>query len=264
MDFQFDTYETPPGTPQVLGDRLAMGSGAYFYSRFIGIILKSRWRVARGKYDRNAFIESGTDTLRLIEGCNGRFHITGIDHLRNCTEPVVFVSNHMSALENNVFPGIIGQFKPFTFVVKESLLRYPVFGPLLASQNPIPLGRSDPRADLKLLMDEGCERLTKGISVLVFPQGTRTNSIDPQSFNTIGVKLARKAGVNILPIAVKTDYWQNGERFRDFGPINRDQPIYIAFGEPILVSKNSRQAHQQALDFISGYLTHWQNKILNS
>ncbi len=235
-----------------------MGSGTYFYGRFIGIVLKSRWRVARGRYDRNAFIESGIDTLRLIEQCNGRFHITGLDNLRNSREPVVFVSNHMSALENNVFPGIIAQFKPFTFVIKKSLLRYPVFGPLLASQNPIPLGRSDPRADLKLLMDEGCERLEKGISVLVFPQGTRTNSIDPHSFNTIGVKLARKAGVNILPIAVKTNFWQNGKRLRDFGPIDRTQPVHFAFGEPIPVDKTGREAHQHALDFICAHLAHWQ------
>jgi len=234
-----------------------MGRGAYFYGRFLRTVIRSRWQVARGRYDRNAFIQSGIDVLRAIEQCNGRFHITGLDHLRSCDEPVVFIGNHMSALENNVFPGVIGQFKPFTFVIKESLLRYPVFGPLLASQNPIPLGRSDPRADLKLLLDEGCERIARGISVLVFPQGTRTNSIDPHSFNTIGVKLARKAGVRILPIAVKTNFWQNGKRFRDFGPIDRTQSIYFAFGAAIPVDKTGREAHQQALDFIHSHLVRW-------
>lgn len=262
MEFHSDTYHTSPETPHAIGDQLSFGSGAYFYGRFIAIIIKNRWLVARNRYDRTAFARSGYNVLKLIESCNGRFHVTGLDHLRSCKEPVVFVSNHMSALENNVFPGVIAPFKPFTYVIKESLLRYPVFGPLLASQNPIPVGRSDPRADLKLILEEGSERLKNGISVLVFPQGTRTDSIDPHSFNTIGVKLARKAGVNIIPIAVKTNFWQNGKRLRDFGPIDRTQPIHLAFGEPIPVGKNSREAHQQALDFIHSHLMCWQDEAV--
>ena len=256
--FESDEYKTSPDTKRALGDRLALGSGADFYGRFIQIIIHSRRQVARGNYDRAAFIQSGLDTMRAIEACNGRFHITGFDHLRNNPAPVVFISNHMSALENNVFPGLIAPFKPFTYVIKASLLKYPVFGPLLASQNPIPVGRADPRSDLKLMLDEGCTRIESGKSVLVFPQGTRTDNIDPNSFNTIGVKLARKAGVPIMPIAVKTNYWQNGKLLRDFGPIDRSLPIHIAFGPPIQVGKNTRDAHHAAIDFIHDHLVRWQ------
>jgi len=258
MLFHSDTYDTPPETPHVLGDRLTMGSGAYFYGRFLQIITRSRWQVARGRYNRAAFIQSGIDIMRLIETCNGRFHITGFDHLRSHQDPLVFVSNHMSALETNTFPGLIAPFKPFTYVIKASLLNYPIFGPLLASQNPIPVGRADPRSDLKLMLEEGAARIEADKSVLVFPQGTRTNNIDPDSFNTIGVKLARKAGVSILPIAVKTNYWQNGKKLRDFGPIDRSQPIHIAFGPPISVGKNTREAHHAALEFIHSHLMRWQ------
>ncbi|MCA9922929.1 MAG: hypothetical protein KC421_11180, partial [Anaerolineales bacterium] len=68
--FESDEYKTSPDTKRALGDRLALGSGAYFYGRFIQIIIHSRRQVARGNYDRAAFIQSGLDTMRAIEACN--------------------------------------------------------------------------------------------------------------------------------------------------------------------------------------------------
>lgn len=251
------SYHTPPDTPNHWLDKLSLGSGAYLYARFLQIIVHSSRQAVRGEYSRQDFAQSGYDIMRLIETCGGRFHITGFDHLRNTPEPVVFISNHMSALENNVFPGLIAPFKPFTYVVKASLLKYPIFGSLVASQNPIPVERADPRADLKIMLDEGHDRLKNGISVLVFPQGGRTNKIDRASFNKIGVKLAKKAGVAIMPIAVKTNFWQNGRLLRDFGFIDRSQPIHFAFGSPIAVGQNTREAHNEALDFIHAHLTCW-------
>ncbi|MCP5097939.1 MAG: 1-acyl-sn-glycerol-3-phosphate acyltransferase, partial [Chloroflexi bacterium] len=198
------------------------------------------------------------DVLQAVERSNGRFHITGLNHLHNLKDPVVFVSNHMSALENNIFPCLIAPFMPVTFVVKASLLRYPFFGKMIASQNPIALGRVNPREDLKKVMEQGCERLQNGISIIVYPQGTRTMDFDPSTFNSLGVRLAKKAGVQVIPVAVKTDFWQNGRFLRDFGPIKREQPIHIAFGAPIDVSSNSKVAHRQALDFICTHVSEWQ------
>ncbi len=253
-----DTYETDVNTPRAIGDVLALGSPWYLYGRYFATVFKGWLLNLRGRYDRAAYIEMGYSVFETVERCNGRFHITGLDNLRNCHEPVVIVSNHMSSLENNIFLYLIGPFLPITFVVKESLLKYPIFGPILKSQDPIGVTRKDARSDLKLVMEEGVERLDNGRSVIVYPQGTRTTSFDATTFNSLGVRLARKASVKVIPVAIKTDFWQNGRFLRDFGPLHRHKPIHFAFGEPLPVS-NVKQTHQQILQFIESNLAEWQS-----
>ena len=111
-------------------------------------------------------------------------------------------------------------------MVKESLLKYPFFGPVLGSREPIVVGRSNPREDLVAVLEGGEARLKQGRSVIVFPQSTRSSVFDPAHFNTIGVKLAKRAGVPVIPVALKTDAWGNGnlQRFRP-GGCQKDHPL---------------------------------------
>ncbi len=60
-----------------------------------------------------------------------------------------------------------------TFVVKESLVKHPLFGDVMRSRNPIVVGRTDPRKDFEAVMNEGAEKLSKGISIIIFPQSTQ-------------------------------------------------------------------------------------------
>ena len=139
--FPHDTYDTPPDTPRRLLDRLALGSRLYLHGHFIWEIIKARWFVAQGKYDRAAWAETAYAIFKMTEGSGGRFHIRGLDNIRALTEPVVFVSNHMSSLEGNIFGCLLPQPQDINFVVKASLLRYPVFGPMLRAREPIAVGR---------------------------------------------------------------------------------------------------------------------------
>ena len=63
----------------------------------------------------------------------------------------------------------------------------------------------------------------------------RTVTFDPEQFNTIGVKLAQKAKVPIIPLALKTNAWGNGKVLKDFGCIDTSKTVHFAFGEPIEV-----------------------------
>jgi 1-acyl-sn-glycerol-3-phosphate acyltransferase len=111
---------------------------------------------------------------------------------------------------------------------------------------------------LQTVLEEGVKRLKEGISVILFPQSTRSYEFVPAQFNSLGVKLARKANVPILPMAVKTDFWGNGRSFwRDFGPLNRDEPIYVTFGEPFMIEDSNKQAHERVLEFIQYHLERW-------
>lgn len=260
--FPHDQYETPADTPRALVDRMLLCSRWWFYFNFLRIVFRSRSYAIKGIYNDNLWTRTSFDVFKTIERVGGRFHLKGLDNLRNTREPVVFISNHMSTLETVVFPCIIGPFKPLTFVVKEALVKAKMFGPIMRSRNPIVVGRADPRRDLQVVLTQGSKLLEAGCSIMIFPQSTRHVHFVPQKFNSLGVKLALRAGVRVLPVAIKTDFWGNGKRIKDLGPIDRKKPIHMIFGEPMTITGNGSEQHQQIIDFIQTNLDKWSKEII--
>jgi 1-acyl-sn-glycerol-3-phosphate acyltransferase len=226
-------------------------------SGYVREIIRARSLAVKSLYDRSAWAESSYRILKLIEGCGGRFHLRGLNNLRSFTGPVVFISNHMSMLETFVFPCIIAPIMEVTFVVKESLVKHFLFGPVMRSRDPIVVTRKNPREDLQVVLKNGRELLSKGISVIIFPQSTRMAEFDSESFNSLGVKLAKASGVHVLPIALKTDFWENGRFLKDIGPVSRHKPIHMVFGKPIEVTGNGKDEHKQIVEFIVDNLQRW-------
>jgi 1-acyl-sn-glycerol-3-phosphate acyltransferase len=259
--FPDDRYDTPESTPRALGNRLLLGSRWWFYFHFLKIIFRSRSYAVKGIYNDDRWIEASFDIFKTIEKAGGRFHLKGLDNLRNTEGPLLFISNHMSSLETVVFPCIIAPFHSLTFVVKEELVHAKVFGPVMRSRNPIVVGRSDPRRDLQAVLTKGIELLQQGCSIVIFPQSTRHAEFDPQKFNSLGVKLALRAGAKVIPVAIKTDFWANGKRLKDFGPIDPQKPIHMVFGKPLSIHGNGSEQHQYIVDFIQTNLNKWSKEI---
>jgi 1-acyl-sn-glycerol-3-phosphate acyltransferase len=197
--------------------------------------------------------------LRIIERNRGRFEISGIENVRNAASrgPFVFISNHMSTLETQILPVLIVPFMPVTFVVKEGLVTGSMFGPIMRSRDPIVVGRKNPREDLETVLQGGVERLQRGVSIIVFPQSTRSPVFNPEVFNTLGIKLASKAGMPVIPIAVKTDFWGEEGLFRGFGPIRQERTIHIEFGGPMTVTGRGKDRHLEIVEFIKSRLSRW-------
>jgi 1-acyl-sn-glycerol-3-phosphate acyltransferase len=257
--FTLNEYHTKENR-RIPADKMMLGASTYFLARFLHIVFRNRRIAVQGKYDNDQWISSSLDVLNLIEECGGIFHITGLDNLRKHPGPVVMVSNHMSTLENMIFPGIIAQDRRVTFVVKSSLVKHPVFGPVMRSRNPIVLSRSNPREDLQIVMSQGLELLQKGCSIMMFPQSTRTPEFIPAEFNSIGVKLASRANVPVLPVAIKTDFWRNGMIIKDLGSICRRKPIFMTFAEPVPIHGNGKEEHSRIVDFINAELAKWEEQ----
>jgi 1-acyl-sn-glycerol-3-phosphate acyltransferase len=108
-------------------------------------------------------------------------------------------------------------------------------------------------------MTEGQQKLKEGTSVIIFPQHTRRNDFRPEEFNSLGVKLAQKAGVKVVPMAIKTDFWENGKIIKDLGINRRTIPVFIKFGEPITVKGSGKEEHQFIVDFIQQNANEWKN-----
>jgi 1-acyl-sn-glycerol-3-phosphate acyltransferase len=236
-----------------------------FYPGLVRTIFRASAKARRSLYTDEDWSQSSLELLRGLERIGVRIEITGINHLRDLESPCVIVGNHMGTMETALLPTIVQPIKPATFVVKESLIDYPVFRHVMRSRQPIAVSQKDARADLKKTLLEGTERLQRGISVIVFPQGRRTTTFDPAEFNTMGVKLAHRAGVPIVPLALKTDAWAIGRGWlMDFGRIDPRKPVHFAFGEPLWVKGRGTDEHRAVIEFIEGKLNEWGHEDVKS
>ncbi len=252
-----DKYTTPEKTGRYWLDRVFPKYSLVFYYHFLRIVLSQRRAALKGSYDDEAWARGSLNVMRLIEKCGGRFHITGLENLRKCKGPVVIVSNHMSTLETMVFPFLIAPAMRVTFVVKESIMQNKIFGPIMRARNPITVGRTNSREDLIKVLDQGKKLLENGISLVIFPQSTRQVDFKPEKFNSLGTKLASKSGVQVLPVAIQTDFWGNGKRIKELGPINRSFPIHMNFGSPMDVGASGKEAHLAVVNHIQENLKTW-------
>jgi 1-acyl-sn-glycerol-3-phosphate acyltransferase len=259
--FEKSTYTTPEGKRKFM-DKLFFNTRIYFLLRYIKIILKCRSMSLSDTYTRERWAESSKWIFDLIEECGGTFEIEGIQNINDNKEPVVYIANHMSTLETMVLPSIIAPVKPVTFVVKESLLTFPFFGAIMKARNPIAVGRTNPREDYKTVMTQGEKLLKEGNSIIIFPQSTRSVPFDESNFGSLGVKLAAKAGVKVIPIALKTDFWQKGKYLKDLGPLNRKKVIRFNIGEEMSIEKKGNEEHKAIVKFISTNLEKWGNPVI--
>lgn len=249
-----NTYTTPENASNPIA---RLFPNLCFYPSMLAIVGAAS-RLA--KYDRlspEEWVKSSLAIVRAFERVGGTFHFENLQAFTQLDGPCVFVGNHMSTLETFVLPAVIQPYRDVTFVVKQSLMKYPFFRWVMRSRDPIAVGRTNPREDLKAVLEGGVQRLEKGISVVVFPQATRSEELNPATFNSIGVKLAKKAGVPVVPLALKTNAWGTGSLIKDFGPITASRPVMMRFGDPMTIEGNGKAEHQYICDFISASLKEW-------
>ena len=257
LQYTNSLYRTDPKTVSLIAGTFPE---PVFYSQLFAIVYRASVKAKRGQYGGAEWCQSSFDVLRSLESVGVCVEITGIKFVEQLKTPCVVIANHMSVLETFVLPVIVQPFRKVTFVVKESLLDYPMFRHVMRSRDPIAVSRNNPRQDLKAVLEGGMDRLKRGISIIVFPQTTRLHSIDRTQFNTIGVKLAKRANAPIVPLALLTDAWGNGKYLNDFGKIDSSKKVYFSFGEPMRVQGRGNDEHESIINFISGKLQEWKDE----
>lgn len=231
--------------------------GVVFYTKTVLDTIAASRHTKKGTYTTEKKIASSTSILKTLEAVGTDVRVENMASYKRLGSPCVFVGNHMSVLETFLLPSLIMPYRKITFVLKKSLTQYPVFRNIIRSLNPIVVDRENPRQDLRKVLEEGLDCLKKNVSVLIFPQTTRSLSFDPKKFNTLGIKLAKRGNVPIIPVAVKTDAWGIGRFLKDLGKIDPAKPVRISFGDPVYIGGNGKQEHQQIIDFISSKLNQW-------
>ena len=198
-------------------------------------------------------------TFQKAEKFGIKVSVDGWEHRSGYKGPVVYLSNHMSTLETIMLPPVLLTYGPFNVFVKASLSRLPALKRAAVHMGLIPIGRKSPREDLMQVFSEGVARIKEGHSILIFPQGSRERVFSRKLYSSIGAKLAEKAGVPVMPIAVKTDcdpIRPNGKGFlKDFGTVDPAKDIRLRCGPPI--SGTAKEMHQKVFDWIKAQLEEW-------
>ena len=180
--------------------------GIFSTATVIGILLitgmlttfKIRWKLG---YAWCAIISWMTKVF-----CGLTFEVEGLENI-NPNQPVVFLSNHQSAWETLALRYIL---PPHSVVIKRELLYFPIWGWSLLTLKSIVINRKN----------QGTTYLNEGLSVLIFPEGTRTAAGEVRKFSIGGAMLAHQAGYPVIPIAHNAGYfWPRYSFFKYKGVI---------------------------------------------
>ncbi len=147
--------------------------------------------------------------------CNINYRVEGLDNIPD--ESCIIFSKHQSALETMMVQRI---FPPLTFVVKQELLWLPFFGWGLRSIDPIAIDRKSGRKAIGQIVEQGIERLKRGIWIVIFPEGTRSKPGTKLPYKKGGAILASKSGHKVIPVAHNAgEFWPKGFFSRQTGTI---------------------------------------------
>lgn len=249
--------------PRLRVERIPGGATAFYYLRLADIFYRHSFIAERGNYMGNPWADGCVQIKNTVESVGGRLCISGLENISGYRGPLVYISNHMSMIDAFFLPPVLVMYNNVTFVIKTGLLHYPVFGKIMRAVHPIAVNRKNPREDLKKVLSEGTRLLSRGWSVIVFPQATRSRIFDGEAFNTLGVKLARRANVPVVPVALKTDFQDHGTWFRDLGWIRPERTIYMRFGPVINTGGSGADIHEQVVSFIVENLRSWGAEVRN-
>lgn len=148
--------------------------------------------------------------------CNIDYKVEGMKNIP-ADEACIIFSKHQSALETMMVQRI---FPPLTFVVKRELLWLPFFGWGLRSIDPIAIDRKAGRKAINQIVEQGIERLKKGIWIVIFPEGTRSKPGTKLPYKKGGAILATKSGHRVIPVAhTAGEFWPKGFFSRQTGTI---------------------------------------------
>ncbi len=258
-----DHYITDPGRKRSFLSRLFLSNKLSFYPQILWYVLTNGAKAALSHYSNEDWVKASYGILRTLENVGIIVNISGLKNITGFDGPAVFIGNHMSVLETFVLPCLIQPLKPVTFVVKKELLHVPVFKYVMRSRDPIAVSRDNPREDFRRVMEEGVKKIQKGISIIIFPQSTRSIEFKPEEFNSLGVKLALRANVPVVPFALKTDAWGIGKIIKDFGKIDIKKKVWFRFGEPMKIQGRGAEEHEKIIKFIQDCLTEWKKEEKN-
>jgi len=157
--------------------------------------------------------------------CGVRVDVEGVSHV-DPKGPCLFMSNHQSLIDIVVIVATIPV--SFRFVAKKELAKIPLFGWAMAVGGHIFIDRNHRERAIESL-DRAGQRVREGVSVILFPEGTRSVTGQLGPFKHGAFHLAVRAQVPIVPISVSGSQRVIGKKSLRVDSGN----VKIVYGEPI-------------------------------
>lgn len=148
---------------------------------------------------------------------------------------VLYVGNHRGFFD--IVIGYINVLPLTGFVSKKEIKKVPILGHWMTIMNCLLLDRENIKEGLKTILI-GIEKLKNGISIFIFPEGTRgkdDNSV--MEFKEGSLKLAEKSKKPIVPVAFNN----TSGIFEDHFPFIRKAKVIVEFGKPIYLEELSKE-----------------------
>ena len=132
----------------------------------------------------------------LVSGV--RVKVKGLEHIGN-DPSYVYMSNHQGTYD--IFALLSCLPVQFRWIAKKELFTIPILGWAMGAANYISIDRSGKREALESI-ERAASKIRGGVSVVIFPEGTRSRDGAIQPFKRGGFTLALKSGVSIIPITI--------------------------------------------------------------
>ena len=149
-------------------------------------------------------------------------------------QAVLYVGNHRSYFDVIMTyarcPRLTG------YIAKVEMLRYPLLRDWMKALYCLFLDRDDIKAGLKTIL-QGIEYIKNGISICIFPEGTRNHSDVMLPFKEGSMKMAEKTNCPIIPMAITN----SAEIFENHIPFVRRCHVILEYGKPILPGELSKE-----------------------
>ena len=159
--------------------------------------------------------------LRHIMGVH--VQIRGAEHIPQ--GPGLIAAKHQSMLDT-VAPYAL--LKHPTYVLKQELMKLPVYGRLARASGMIPVDRAAHARALKQLVTDSRRALAEGRQIVIFPEGTRKEPSEPPDYKPGVAALYRDLGVPVTPMATNS-----GEHWPAHGHAYTPGVVVFEFLEPI-------------------------------
>jgi len=148
--------------------------------------------------------------LLLLRATVGLGHrVRGAEH--RIAGPAIYAAKHQSAWDTLVFPLLLEQ--P-AYVLKQELIRVPLFGSYLKHCGMIPVDRQGGGSALKQLLRAARTAVAQGRSILIYPEGTRTASGESRPYHPGVAALYGDLGLPVVPVALNSGIFWGRRSFR--------------------------------------------------
>lgn len=150
-------------------------------------------------------------------------------------KPVLYIGNHRSYFD--IIMTYVRVPRPTGYIAKREMLRYPLLRIWMMYLHCLFLDRKDIKQGMKTIL-EGIEKVKSGISICIFPEGTRNRVNDTfLPFHEGSFKIAERSGCPIIPMSINNA----AAIFEDHIPFIRKAHVVLEYGKPIYMSEMTRE-----------------------